>query len=205
MQMIRVTSVVLLLALAMLGCGRGPAAQSVRALTNRQLESRVLAKLNSDADVRAANILADVDADKHQVTLSGALKSAALRKRAIDLAKAAQPGIMVIDQIQVAPEELARAEFSQQDASNEREKAKERGDRIGRSVDDAWIHMEIVSRLTSAEWGLEGRSIHADVLNGFVVLRGPIVNIFAKEDIARIASEVKGVRKVINNLKVIRS
>jgi hypothetical protein len=54
------------------------------------------------------------------------VKSAALRKRAVDLAKAAPPGIMIIDHIQMRPEELARAEFTQQDAWNEREKAKKR-------------------------------------------------------------------------------
>jgi hypothetical protein len=64
MQTILVASLVLLLDLVMLGCGYGPAAQSTRALASQQLESQVLAKLNSNADVRAANIMADVDATK---------------------------------------------------------------------------------------------------------------------------------------------
>jgi osmotically-inducible protein OsmY len=205
MLLTRIASVALLLALVIMGCGRGSEAQNTRTLTNRRLESRVLANMNGDADVRAANILAEVDADKRQVTLSGTVKSAAIVKRAMDLAKAAQPGVTVVDQLEVQPAELARAEFAQPDASNERQRAEKRGDRIGRSIDDAWIHLEIISRITSGEWAPQGRNIHADVLSGLVTLRGPVANVETKEEIGRTAGDVKGVIKVINNLKAVHS
>ena len=205
MQRIMIIAATLLLGLTTLGCGRSPATPATKLLTNRQLEFQVLAKLNSDPEVKAANLLADVDVDSHQVILSGAVKSPALRKRAVDLAKAAQAGIIIVDRIEVRPDELARAEFTQQDAADERQKAKERGDKIGRSVSDAWIHLEIVSRLTSDEWGLEARSIHVDVLDGLVLLRGSIANMFAKEEIEQMADGIKGVRKVVDDLKLTHS
>ena len=204
MQRTSVVATVLLLWVIMLGCGRGPAAQKTKVLTNRQLELKVLAKLDSDRDVKAAGIVTDVDADQHQVTLSGAVKSAAFRNRVIDLVKTAEAGITVVDQIQVRPEELARTEFTRQDARSERDKARDRGDRIGASVDDAWVHLEIVSRLTSGEWP-EGRSIHVDVLNGAVTLHGPAANDFTREQIGLMATGIKGVKKVVNNIKITRS
>ncbi len=44
-----------------------------------------------------------------------------------------------------------------------------------------------------------------DELDGFVVLYGPIADIGTKEGMARMAGGVKGVRKVNNNLNIVRS
>ncbi len=203
MQKLLVASAGLLIAFTLLGCGGGAAGQSTGALYNRQLETQVLARLNSDPDIRAAHILADVDVDKMQVTLSGTVKSAELREAALDLAKAAHPGITVKDEIQVKPEGLTRAEFTELDARNEREAAGRRGDKIGRSVDDAWIHLEVVSKLTEGEWAPEGRNMHVDVVEGTVTVRGEVADTGTKKEITGLVSVIKGVKRLVNDLKVL--
>ena len=94
------------------GCGGNnkPADASKSALTNSELESRVRDKLESDQEISAAHLFIEPAAEKQQVTLSGTLKSEDLHNKAIDLAQSAQPGIAVIDNIQVdAPQVTAKS------------------------------------------------------------------------------------------------
>jgi len=86
--------------------------------------------------------------------------------------------MVVEDKIDVSPRELARSDYSDEKARAEREKAKERGDKIGDSTDDAFIHAEIISRLTGgSETALSNpEKVNVDVENGVVTLRGNVQN-----------------------------
>jgi osmotically-inducible protein OsmY len=70
---------------------------------NAELEEAVKATFNSDAQLKAANLKVDADVTRNEVTLSGTVSSEALRKKAVDLAKSAQVGVIVTDKISVRP------------------------------------------------------------------------------------------------------
>jgi len=72
-------------------------------MSNSDVENAIKAKLQSDEQLRAANIKVDADADKKEITLSGTVPSQELRTRAVDLAKSTQAGMTVNDKIDVKP------------------------------------------------------------------------------------------------------
>ena len=71
------------------------------AAANNSLEKAVRAKLQSDEQLRTADIHVVADVTKNQVTLSGTVESEALRSKAVGLAKSAQVGVIVEDKINV--------------------------------------------------------------------------------------------------------
>ncbi len=78
-------------------------APATAALSNADLENVVKAKIQSDDQLRAADIKVNADADKKEITLSGTVVSQEQRKRALDLAKEAYAGLTVNDKIDVKP------------------------------------------------------------------------------------------------------
>ena len=112
MQKVLSLCVVLLLgSLIMMGCGQEPPAstQASSGMTNSEIQARVRAQLDTDPAIKAAHLLVDTDSDKHELTLSGTVKSQELRDKAAKLAQDAAPGITVKNNI-TAPAELARTE-----------------------------------------------------------------------------------------------
>jgi len=82
-------------------------------LSNSDLENRIKAKLDTDEQVRAANLSIIADARKQEATLSGTVESEALRSKAVELAKRAHSGLTVNDMIDVKPREIARKDFTE--------------------------------------------------------------------------------------------
>jgi osmotically-inducible protein OsmY len=70
-----------------------------------------------------------------------------------------------------SPREISRAEYTEELARGEREKAKGYGEKIGDTLDDAWIHTKIVAKLIGDTTTPE-RKINVDVVNNMVTLRG---------------------------------
>lgn len=70
---------------------------------NSELEQAVKEKLDSDAQLRAADLAVSADVTTNRVTLSGTVPTEALRAKAIELAKGAHAGILVSDRIIVKP------------------------------------------------------------------------------------------------------
>jgi len=68
---------------------------------NAELEKEVRAKLASDDQLKFAKLSVTADVTKNQITLAGELPSDALRTTAVELAKSAQVGLIVNDQITV--------------------------------------------------------------------------------------------------------
>jgi predicted PP-loop superfamily ATPase len=70
---------------------------------NNKLEEAVRARLDTDEQLRTANLSISADVTKNEVTLSGTVDSEATRSKAVELAKSAQVGVIVNDKIKVKP------------------------------------------------------------------------------------------------------
>ena len=95
-----------------------------------------------------------------------------------------------------------RGQYGEEQAREEREKAKTNKETIGQSLDDAWIHTKIVAKLIGDTKTPE-RNINVDVVEGAVTLRGNVDTAEAKAEAERVAKETEGVKKVTNQLKVV--
>src|SRR5258708_15023988 len=96
----------------------------------------------------------------------------------------------------------ATPKYSEEQAREERARAKENKETIGDKLDDAWIHTKIVAKLIANSKTPE-RKINVDVVNNAVTLRGNLESAEEKAKAERIAKETEGVQKVTNQLKVV--
>lgn len=170
-------------------------------VTDADIENAIKAKWNADPVLQAANLSVDADVDTNTATISGTVETEAARTKAVELAKSAHKGLVLTDKIDVKPRELSRSEYTEEAAKNEREKAKSMGDRVGDSLDDAWIHTKIDAQMI-ADPNTPKRKINVDVVNNIVTLRGTVNAAEQKAEAERIARTTEGVKKVINQLKV---
>lgn len=170
-------------------------------MSDSDLENAIKAKIESDAQLKAAGISIDADVEDKTATLSGTVENQALRTKAVDLAKSTLTGLVVTDKIDVKPREVTRTEYTEEMAKDARAKAKEYGEKVGDSLDDAWIHAKIVAKLIGNSNTPE-RKINVDVVNNSVVLRGTVDNNEAKTEAERVAKSTEGVKGVKNMLVV---
>ena len=78
---------------------RKPAAK----VADIDLEMAIRAKLESDKDLKQIPLAVDADAEENTATISGTVPSEDVREKAIELAKAAKPGLTVNDEMDVKP------------------------------------------------------------------------------------------------------
>ncbi len=95
----------------------------------------------------------------------------------------------------------ATPKYTEEQAREERARAKQSKETIGDTLDDAWIHTKIVAKLIGDSQTPE-RKINVDVVNNEVTLRGTIDTPEARSEAERVAKETEGVKKVTNQLKV---
>jgi osmotically-inducible protein OsmY len=95
----------------------------------------------------------------------------------------------------------ATPKYTEEQAREERARAKENKETIGDTLDDAWIHTKIVAKLIANSKTPE-RKINVDVVNNVVTLRGTVDTAEEKAAAEQTAKETEGVTKVINQLKV---
>jgi hypothetical protein len=100
------------------------------------------------------------------------------------------------------PTPTATPKYSEEQAREERARAKQNKETVGDALDDAWIHAKIVTKLIGDSKTPE-RNINVDVVHNEVTLRGTVDTAEAKAEAERIAKETDGVRKVTNQLKVV--
>lgn len=170
-------------------------------MSNADLEEKIKTKFNTDAQLKAANLGVKANVDRNEITLSGTVESEALRTKAVEWAKSTQVGSSVTVKIDVKPGEISRTEYNTERAQQERSRAKEQGETIGDSLDDAWLHTKIVAQLISSSMTPE-RKINVDVENNAVTLRGTVATTEQKMEAERIAKNTEGVKSVRNQLKV---
>jgi len=96
----------------------------------------------------------------------------------------------------------ATPKYTEQQAKEERARAKQNKETIGDTLEDAWIHTKIVAKLIANSKTPE-RKINVDVVNNAVTLRGTVDSAEEKAEAERIAKETEGVTKVTNQLKVV--
>ena len=171
-----------------------------RKVTDGDLERAIESRWSTVPDLKDLRVSAN--ADKNEATLSGTVGTQELRSRALDLAAGASPGLKVTDKITVKPAEVARNDYTEEMAYKAREKARTLGDKIGDSVDDAWIHTKITAKLIG-DSDTPARKINVDVVKNVVTLRGKVDSAAAREEAVRIAKETEGVKRV-NDLLVVR-
>jgi len=100
------------------------------------------------------------------------------------------------------PTAIATPKYTEEQAREERARAKENKETIGDTLDDAWIHTKIVAKLIANSKTPE-RKINVDVVKNAVTLRGSVDSAEEKAEAERIAKETEGVQKVTNQLKVV--
>jgi osmotically-inducible protein OsmY len=197
--------VVMALGLVLTACGpAGPddsTSKPTMKSADSELEDKIKAKFDSDAWLKAADLSVSADADKNEASISGVVGTQSLRTKAVNLAKEASPGLILNDKIEVKPRELTREEFTEKRASEEKEKARGTGEKLGDSLDDAWIHTKLVAKFIG-DANTPGRKINVDVVDNVVTLRGMVDTAEQRAEAERIARNTEGVKRVVNQLKV---
>src|SRR5215510_8848187 len=157
-------------------------------MNESDLENTIRARLHDDELLKGADLNVAANADRNEVTLSGVVETGAMRDRAIELARTTHSGVAVKDRIEVRQRELSRSEYTEENASEERERARVRGETIGDSLDDAWIHTMIVASLIGDQ-DLPQHKINVDVKNNVVTIRGVVETAEQKAEAERVAKE----------------
>lgn len=170
-------------------------------MTNSELENKIKDQFKTDAQLNAANLSVDANVDRNEITLSGTVGSESLRDKAVELAKSAHAGLIVTTKIDVKPGEISRMAYTMERALEERSIAMKRGETVGNSLDDAWIHTIIVAQLVGNSTTPE-RKINVDVTNNAVTLRGTVETSEQKTEAERVAQNTEGVKSVTSKLKV---
>jgi len=202
MRFVTALSVLVLLLLA--GCANTGSQTSAAGSSSSDVKQAITTKLTSDPQLQAANTDIAVSVNNKQVTLSGTVPSEALRKRAVQLATSTNPDLVVTDNIEVKPTEASRGQYTRDMADQTRTKAKAVGDKLGKSLDDAWLYTKIEAKLATGT-GTQALKIHVDVSNKVVVLRGQVKSAAAKREADEVARRTEGVRRVIDRLTVQRT
>ena len=192
--LLSITSIVGLL---LYGCSTNGTTSA--ASSNSDMEQSIKTQLLSEPQLQGIGV--EARADKNEVTLSGTVPTEDLRTKAVDLAKNGRPNLVITDKIDVQPRPVARSEYTEEMARAAREKAKEFGDKIGNSLDDAWIHTKIKAKLIDNP-DTPSRKINIDVVDQVVTLHGQVETIAAKDEAERTAKQTEGVKRVNNLLKV---
>jgi len=86
------------------------------------------------------------------------------------------------------------------DAANYRAEAKNKGESVGESIEDGWIHLKVRAALAAAD-DLRDSTINVDVDKNVVTLRGSVGSAAQKTKAATVA-KVDGVTSVNNKLEV---
>lgn len=176
-----------------------PELQAVPKMSNDDLDRSVTGRINSDPALVAYNLDVDADADKNAVTISGTVPTESLRTKAVDAVKAVDARLVITDKIDVKPGNVDRKDYNEDMAREARERASKSSESIGDSLDDAWLHTKIRSKLFG-EGEFPGGSLNVDVKNNVVTLRGSVATRADKtkaEEIARTTDGVKSVRNLL--------
>jgi osmotically-inducible protein OsmY len=175
--------------------------QAVPKMSNDDLARSVTAKINNDSALVAYKLDVSADADKNAVTISGTVPTESLRMKAVDAAKTAGTGLIITDKIDVKPGSVSRKDYTEDMAREARERAAKSSETIGSSLDDAWIHTKIRTKLLG-EGDFPGGSLKVDVKDNVVTLRGTVATKADRAKAEQIAKGTDGVKSVRNQLTI---
>jgi hyperosmotically inducible protein len=191
------------------------------------ITTAVKAKMAADDTVKASDI--NVDTHNHVVTLNGTVGSQAEKERAVLIARDTNGVTSVVDDIVVGPAPAAttgagtyeqKAEDTAHDAKVKTEdaahdakvatenaahdakvKTENAADKAGEVLTDAAITSEVKTKFL-AEPGVSGLDINVDTTNSVVTLTGTVKSQAEANKAMTIARNSKGVKRVVNHLKV---
>jgi hyperosmotically inducible protein len=160
------------------------------AQTDVGITTSVKSKLAADDVVKAHEI--NVDTKEGVVSLTGAVPTAEVKERAVELARATDGVTSVVDNLTVT---TAAADRDLGD-----ETAATTG-RVGDTANDATITASIKTKLL-ADDDVSGLKIDVDTTGGVVTLTGNVKTAAEKAEAIRIARETDGVKSVEDRLKI---
>jgi len=186
------------------------------------ITTAVKSKMAADDTVKASEI--NVDTHNHVVTLNGTVGSNAERERAVMIARNTNGVNSVIDDLRVGP--VATSGSADRDADRDRDysesakqtardakektettahdakvKSEQAADKTGEVLSDAAITSAVKTKFL-AEPGVPGTSINVDTNNHVVTLTGTVKSKAEAAKAMAIARDTKGVKRVVNHLKV---
>ena len=177
------------------------------------ITTAVKAKMAADDTVKASNI--NVDTHNKVVTLNGTVGSQTEKERAVLIARDTDGVSSVVDDLVVGPvpsatggaydkaEDKAReAKEATEDAAHDAKvKTENAAEKTGEVLTDAAITSEVKTKFL-AEPGVSGLKIDVDTSNGVVTLNGTVKTRAEADKAMSIARDSKGVKRVVNNLRV---
>jgi hyperosmotically inducible protein len=189
------------------------------------ITTAVKAKMAADDTVKASEI--NVDTHNRVVTLNGTVGSSAEKERAVLIARDTKGVTNVVDDIVVGPvpasttgsleqktedkahEAKVKTEDAARDAKAKTEeyghdakvKTEKAAEKTGEVITDAAITSEVKTKFL-AEPGVSGLNINVDTDNGVVTLKGTVKSKAEADKAVMIARNSKGVKRVINDLKI---
>jgi hyperosmotically inducible periplasmic protein len=163
--------------------------------------------------VKASEI--NVDTHNHVVTLNGTVGSKAERERAVMIARNTKGVNSVIDDLRVGPVATSGAYDRERDrdqgesvkqktettAHDAKVKTEHAAEKSGEVLSDAAITSAVKTKFL-AEPGVPGTSIDVDTNNHVVTLTGTVKSKAEAEKAMTIARGTKGVKRVVNHLKI---
>jgi osmotically-inducible protein OsmY len=184
------------------GCSREDRTKTAASgVADVNLEQSIQTRFAADTQLQNSSLSVTANAEKSEIVLSGTVPSEEARSRAVEVAKEVSPGVQVIDTINVNPTDTPRREYTELMARRAREKALVLGDRVGNSLDDAWLYTKVMTRLTT-NTGVPALKINVDVADSVVTLRGVVDSAARKDEAEKIAKETDGVKRVDDRLQV---
>jgi osmotically-inducible protein OsmY len=192
--------------------------------TDAGITSAVKSKMAADTTVKASEI--NVDTHNHVVTLNGAVGSQTEKERAVMIARNTRGVNSVIDNLTVGPVATSGAPDRDRDADRDRDfsesakqtardakektettahdakvKTERTAEKTGEVVTDAAITSSVKTKFL-AEPGVSGLKIDVDTKDHVVTLTGTVKSKAEAEKAVMTARETKGVKRVVNHLKI---
>jgi hyperosmotically inducible protein len=192
--------------------------------TDAGITSAVKSKMAADDTVKASDI--NVDTHNHVVTLNGTVGSNAEKERAVMIARNTNGVTSVVDDLTVGPVATSGTLDRDRDADHDRDysesatqaardakektettahdakvKSEHAAEKTGEVVTDAAITSAVKTKFL-AEPGVPGTSINVDTNNHVVTLTGTVKSKAESAKAVAIARDTKGVKRVVNHLKV---
>jgi osmotically-inducible protein OsmY len=160
------------------------------AQTDAGITTSVKSKLAADDAVKAHEI--NVDTKEGVVSLNGAVPTAAVKERAVELARSTDGVTSVVDNLTITPAAADRDLGDETAATT---------GRVGDAASDATITASIKTKFL-ADTDVAGLKIDVDTANGVVTLSGNVKTAAEKAEAIRIARETDGVKSVEDRLTI---
>jgi osmotically-inducible protein OsmY len=194
--------------------------------TDAGITSAVKSKMAADDSVKASDI--NVDTHNHVVTLNGTVGSKAEKERAVTIARNTDGVNAVVDDLTVGPVATSGSFDRDGDADRDRDrdysasakqtardakqktdttahdakvKSERTADKTGEVLSDAAVTSAVKTKFL-AEPGVSGLNIDVDTKDHVVTLTGNVKSKAEATKAVAIARDTKGVKRVVNHLKV---